>query len=413
MTPSLAAGLPIDADNSALGRLIRPMSTGKFLGTVWERTWLHASRADDPSRSDHFDDLVSVADLDHVLTVVHAAGLRNEDALRVSRGGEPVSPREWVLQRSDGTTELDVRRLLSLHRNGATIVINGVQRCIGPVDRLCGELSAFFGVQVIANAYLTPPGGQGFPPHPDNHDVFLLQVAGAKRWLLYGSPVPLTLTEPYEPHTPTAPPEHELVLRAGEVLYLPRGLVHEGEATPGEASVHLTIGVHAYTWAQLLTDLIAELREEDEDLRRSVAPRLGDLDADDGLDATLTDLVGRLRDPERVRRIRERRAARSMQPGRTGLQGRLADLLYPPAIEPFTSVEAVESDAELCLAGDDVTVTTSEKVLTFPAFVEPQLRALLNGSAGCAAELGTGLDAAARLTLVRRLVREGVLDLRR
>jgi hypothetical protein len=389
------------------------MSVEKFLGTVWEQTWLHATPVDDPSRSNQFDDLVSVADLDHVLTVVHAAGLRNEDAVRVSRGGEPVSPQEWVGQRPDGYTELDVRRLLSLHRNGATIVLNGVQRCIGPVDRLCGALSAFFGVQAIANAYLTPPGGQGFPPHPDNHDVFLLQVAGAKRWRLYGSPVPLTLTEPDRRYRPTAPPEHELVLQTGDVLYLPRGLVHEGVAMPGQASVHLTIGVHPYTWAQLLTDLISELREEDEDLRRSVAPRLGDLDADDGLDATLAELLGRLRDPGRVRRVRESRAARSLLPGRTGLQGRLEQLLCPPTIGPLTPVEVVEPNAELCRTGEEVTLTTSEKVLTFPAFVEQQLVALLGGSAGCAAELGTGLDTAGRLTLVRRLVREGVLAPRR
>jgi len=398
---------------AALSRLIRPMPVEKFLNGVWERTWLHARLADDPGRPDQFDDLVSVAELDHVLTVVHGAGLRNEDAVRVSRGGEAVSPAEWVLHRSDGSTELDVRRLLSLHREGATIVLHALQRCIGPVDRLCGELSAFFGVQVLANAYLTPPGGQGFPPHPDDHDVFLLQVAGAKRWRLYDSPVPLRLTEPDRPQKPAAPPEHELVLRAGEVLYLPRGLVHEGVAMPGQASVHLTIGVHPYTWAQLLTDVVAELREEDEDLRRSVAPRLGDLDAENGVDATLAELVGRLRDPGRVRRIRARRAATSLLPGRTGMQGRLENLLCPPPIEPHTPVYVIESDAELCRAGAEITLATSEKVLTLPAFVEPQVRALLAGNAQCAADLDGGLDLAGRLTLVRRLVREGVLEPRR
>ncbi len=410
MSPGRGQGTCSDM---ALSRLIRPMSVETFLGTVREQTWLHACPVGESNGSGRFDHLVSVADLDHLLTVVHAAGLGNTDAVRVSRGGEPVPAWEWLRQRPDGYTELDVRRLLSLHRNGATIVLNGLQRCIGPVDQLCGDLAAFFGVQVLANAYLTPAGGQGFPPHPDNHDVFLLQIAGSKRWRLYDSPVPLTLTEPDRPHRPTAPPQHELVLRTGDVLYIPRGLVHEGLAMPEDASVHLTLGVHPYTWAQLIIDLVAELREDDEHFRRSVAPRLGDVDSDDGLEATLSDLLGRLCDPMRVRQLRQRRAARSLQPGRTGLQGRLADLLRPPTIDSHTPLQPVEPDAELLRSGDEVILTTSEKMLTFPAFVEPHLDALLTGRATCAAELGSGLDPAGRLTLVRRLVREGVLELRR
>ena len=33
-----------------------------------------------------------------------------------------------------------------------------------------------------ANAYLTPAGAAGLAPHHDTHDVFVLQVAGAKHW---------------------------------------------------------------------------------------------------------------------------------------------------------------------------------------------------------------------------------------
>jgi hypothetical protein len=33
--------------------------------------------------------------------------------------------------------------------------------------------------------YLTPPGTQGFAPHYDDVEVFILQLEGKKRWRLY------------------------------------------------------------------------------------------------------------------------------------------------------------------------------------------------------------------------------------
>ena len=39
-------------------------------------------------------------------------------------------------------------------------------------------------------------------------------------------------------------PLMELVLRAGDLLYLPRGTIHKGEAVAGEASHHLTISTY-------------------------------------------------------------------------------------------------------------------------------------------------------------------------
>jgi len=38
---------------------------------------------------------------------------------------------------------------------------------------------------VGANVYLTPAGTQGFAPHFDDVEVFMLQLEGKKRWRLY------------------------------------------------------------------------------------------------------------------------------------------------------------------------------------------------------------------------------------
>jgi Cupin superfamily protein len=50
--------------------------------------------------------------------------------------------------------------------------------------QVLGTLELFFRAPVGCNAYLTPPGRQGFAPHSDDIDAFILQLEGTKRWVL-------------------------------------------------------------------------------------------------------------------------------------------------------------------------------------------------------------------------------------
>lgn len=46
-------------------------------------------------------------------------------------------------------------------------------------------LQEYFHSCVGSNVYLTPPGTQGFAPHYDDIEAFVLQLEGKKRWRLY------------------------------------------------------------------------------------------------------------------------------------------------------------------------------------------------------------------------------------
>ena len=56
------------------------------------------------------------------------------------------------------------------------------------------DLGAALAQPLQVNAYLTPPGNQGFATHYDTHDVFVLQVDGRKRWRIH----PPVLPDPLE-----------------------------------------------------------------------------------------------------------------------------------------------------------------------------------------------------------------------
>lgn len=46
-------------------------------------------------------------------------------------------------------------------------------------------LQEYFGCFVGANVYLTPPGSQGFAPHYDDIEAFIMQLEGSKEWRIY------------------------------------------------------------------------------------------------------------------------------------------------------------------------------------------------------------------------------------
>lgn len=48
-------------------------------------------------------------------------------------------------------------------------------------QQVLGTLELFFRTAVGCNSYLTPPGQQGFAPHSDDIDAFILQLEGSKR----------------------------------------------------------------------------------------------------------------------------------------------------------------------------------------------------------------------------------------
>ena len=86
--------------------------------------------------------------------------------------------------------------------------------------------------------------GAGLAPHFDDHDAFILQLEGSKEWRLYGfaAEQPLRGRHFDIDASLLGEPSQTLCLEAGDLLYVPRGLVHQAHATD-TSSLHLTLGV--------------------------------------------------------------------------------------------------------------------------------------------------------------------------
>ena len=111
--------------------------------------------------------------------------------------------------------------------------------------------------------------GGGVGPHFDSYDVFLLQAHGRRRWRI-GRAHDASL----DPNAPLKilrrfVPEQELVLDAGDMLYLPPQWAHDGVAVGGDCMTY-SIGMRAPQRGELAAELAARLADalDDETLYR-------------------------------------------------------------------------------------------------------------------------------------------------
>ncbi len=346
----------------------------------------------------HHAALLSIADLDAFLATDAARGPRVSMA-DSRRHGSAAVPQEDYL-REDG--RVDLPGLFATFDAGATLVVSQFHELHPALMRFCRGLEQVFLHGVQANIYLTPPGAQGFRVHYDTHDVLVLQVEGEKRWRLWhGQPVPRpTRRTPWPGNiTPEGQPV-ELTLRAGETLYVPRGVLHDAAAQEGEApSLHVTVGLLDPSFATMLR-LAVDLLEETEPALRESFPTWRLAEGAGRLAELARPLASRLAEPAELERAalalldrlagdRPALLGRGLFPADPGPETRL--ILAPGALHAL--VPEADGGASLRWAGAPIALDAAQM---------GWLERLAEGAAP--QELGEGATA-----FCRAMVRRGLL----
>jgi len=319
-------------------------------------------------------------------------------AFRLVREGAPLPAADyteeiaWRPGRFDGLARVD--RVAEEYAAGATIVLQALHLHWHPAALYCRGLEQQLGFPVQANAYATPGSAQGFAVHHDTHDVFVLQVAGRKRWRIYAPVLELPLGPQRWSGADPGEPVDELTLEPGDTLYLPRGWPHEAVAQE-EDSLHLTIGLHPPTRLDALRAALDECGDDIE-FRRGLGH--GELPP-----ALVEELSDRLA-PEAVARRARRRFVDSRRPI---LDDQIAQVRGADALQRD---DPVERRATVIADLEGTTLRFEGKEIRFPEAAREALDALAVARGPIRArDLPGRLDDSSRLVIVRRLVREGYL----
>lgn len=376
-------------DRVALARCVGDVQ--HFLADAWGRQ-AHHHRS-----SAGYADLLSLDDVDQI---VAASGLRTP-AFRLVRDGKPLPPSSYTRKARIGSRPVsdlaDPARVFSLFDDGATIVLQGLQRSWPPLARFCRVLEAELTHPVQANAYVTPPVASGLRIHADAHDVFALQTFGRKQWVTY---------------TDDDEPVLDVALEAGACLYIPQGMRHAAR-TIDEPSVHITVGVRTVTWETVLRRAFADaLSTALDDTGRGSLPA-GFADDPHALVEEVADrlsALGKRIDALDPACVAQEAADRFRSERPPLLTGQLRQMVRVDEVGDATRV--VRRSGAVCSVedGDDaVALVLADRTLRLPARLAPAVRWVVEQDGFEVGELSGYLGERGRRVLVRRLIRETLL----
>lgn len=292
----------------ALGWLLEPLQVKNFFAEVFEKEPKLLNGHDNPNK---FESLISLDGIKKLLydgkgaleygVDVDVTRYTAEHGRTTFNGTDGSAVENAKKKDSDSTKPNQDARYAGVEawkqfETGASIRLRQPQTHFDAIYRLCAHIEEFLECIVGANVYLTPVDHQGFAPHFDDIDAFICQVAGCKRWKVYaprgdglddlprGSSIDFNVDDMANVELIM-----DTVLKPGDMLYLPRGTIHEAVCvseprTRSEPktkySLHVTVSMfQKWTWADFLENsIITAIRSaaaQDRTLRRTLPLRFG------------------------------------------------------------------------------------------------------------------------------------------
>ena len=388
-----------------LAGILSPMDSERFLAQDYGQQFVHVKGA-----PDKFSGLLPWPVLNGILEQHRLEPPR----LRLTREGSPVPPERYITyitnRRRSGQAiaRIESAELTRELREGATLVLDNVDELHPPIRRLAESLERVFRVRVQVNSYAGWRTSHGFDLHWDDHDVFILQVAGRKHWKVYGVTRPYPL--PRDVEAAVAPTEvlWEGLLDSGDLLYMPRGWWHV--ATPlNEPTLHLTVGVNNPTGADFLAWFSDRLRASE--IVRQDIPHLGGPDAVRDYASRLRAAIADTWRPELVEEFLRDLDARSRPRPSFALPWGAMEAVLPP--DGWRVRWSIARPARVEDAGEEIAVVAKGRRWKFAAEARCAIEKLLSGQECSAADFDcAGISAEDLRAFIQDLAANGLVAVR-
>jgi ribosomal protein L16 Arg81 hydroxylase len=207
--------------------LIAPLTEAEFITHLRCRKVLFLPN----TRPDGFEKLINSDELNYLLE----SGLYPPERLRICSGSMSI-PTNFCLDQG----HLDPTALQHLLDQGASVIFYHLDKYLPRLWQLCQQIADTTGEQVRAEAIATTGNTGAVLQNCNKEDICMLQIAGSKRWRLYGANVvnPRNSIQSQKGEQNTQLLDEEL--SAGDLLFLPSGYGHTCENGLGW-SLHVNI----------------------------------------------------------------------------------------------------------------------------------------------------------------------------
>jgi ribosomal protein L16 Arg81 hydroxylase len=255
-----------------VAEVLAPFSLEQFLQEYWGKKFLYIR-----GHKEKFDSFFSWQRLNEILTT------RSLDfpTIRLAKGGQLIPTDDFIQYQENRNAarifdpHLKYAEINKQMNDGATLILTRTEQLDREVMDLSFAFQRFFQDRVRVTTFAAWKTTHGFDTHWDDHEAFVVQIAGRKKWILYGPGKQYPLGDDGRAHkNPPQEPVWEGVLETGDLLYMPRGWWHK--AMPDEEpTLHITVGVYNSHGLDLMNYLTTQLREKisfRQDLPRFASP---------------------------------------------------------------------------------------------------------------------------------------------
>jgi len=240
---------------------------GEMTPDVFKREYLGRRSLLLPGSQDRFNGLLTWTMLNELLETRSFTAA----ALRMKKAGKDIPVESYLTEytrfnRPPIMTTISPRVITDEMRDGATLIINSIQKMVPSIATLAEDLEHVLQARININMYASLVHDKNcFGCHYDVHDVLVLQVQGRKHWQLFG-PRPL-MPYPHESfdsteRPPTVTPTWDGLMTQGDALYMPRGWWHFARPIGGP-TIHLSVGIVKPTGLDLLEWLTKQMGTDD------------------------------------------------------------------------------------------------------------------------------------------------------
>jgi len=380
-------------ENVTLASLLAPITEQEFRTQYWEQKPLVVHRND----PDYYGDIFTLRDFDE--TVTH-----DPSYVKIAN-----APTQKVTQYKTSMIK-GLEAIVADMRAGCTLALDHMHKKNPNLALLCRTLGPEYGHPFQTNLYLTPPHGAGFTPHWDNHDVFILQVVGSKKWKI-------------EKERRVVPAKNEnmglenrdlrgellsFTLNQGDYIYIPRGFVHAAESGP-EASLHITLGVtHIFLEDFLEAVLKAAIRSDDrlragmpvgfmhephEDLVKRVSAMFQNMADEKFLNTVMTEFKDKM-----------------VKWFPLDVSGQVWDHFRPAPLAGGDIVGPRRGTVyQTHVTDDSVRINFGTQSITFPAFLRPSLDFALKTPRYAVRDVAGELEDEEKVVFIERLIQDGLV----
>lgn len=356
--------------------------------------------------------ILSIAEMDEI---VHQEGLRSS-LYRMLGNGVPAAgdllTTKLEMRREGKSIDdaVDAEKIYAHFRAGKTLIHNGLNLTRPNLRALAGSMTQRFAAKSEVVAFLTPAGQQGATTHSDPTDVYIIQLAGTKRWQVWPTPQVRRMGDFKGSFAGLPDPVLDASLQPGDVLYIPHNTPHSARAE-GNVSLHLTVVAGPRMWSQHLLTLVQEIVHNGAEFWDT--PYLDDPARDQA--AELTDKIEQLID-----RLRKVSATAELE--RASEDGRaFRGVRQRRLFQEMAAIDSVSADTRLLAVDGAVTchgvmdgtarVTILGNTMAMPEAAAAALRSASTVRPFPAGQLLRGDDTHQALTLAKQLLRLGALQI--